>query len=588
MKRPGRYRGAVLDVKFGLSCMKKIILVVSLLSLLTFTTSDAAVRFANDGKVGLTVKSIDTVLRLPDNQVDIATATLLLSKQWNPDVSIIRYRAKIDNMAIAVRERMARKRIGIEPAAINVINDYLYKDLGFKAVPYADDPQDLFLDSVIDRRQGYCLSLSILYLSIAERLGLPIYGIVVPGHFFVRWDDGTNKFNIETTSGGSNAPDEHYVQKFNVTARDSRSLYLKRLNNAQIIGCFYNNLGNLYQDINEPEQARQSLERAIEINPQLALGHTNLGNVYLKAGDIAKAIAEYRTALDISDDDAKTHNNLGNAYNNLAKYDLAAREYETALKLDPNLNEAYRNLAHAYLQTQDYAKAAVAASEALRLNPQSDDLLSELGEVYIAMGNYDKAINHLGSALKLRPNSTWIYRSLAYAYLQKGLISEAISQYQKAVKYEPLNADLYYGMAQAYNKLGKFDDEIAAYKQALSLNPEFIGAIINLGNAYQQNKKYEQAIAEYQRAVKYDTNNAYLYYNMGVAYSRLEKHAEAVKQFQLALKADKKYGDAHVALAISYYMLEKPVLAREHADQARALGTAIPDDLAEALKTPAK
>ncbi|MHC4759552.1 MAG: transglutaminase family protein, partial [Planctomycetota bacterium] len=36
----------------------------------------------------------------------------------------------------------------------------------------------MFLHTVMDKKQGYCLSLSILYLSIGERLGLPLYGVV--------------------------------------------------------------------------------------------------------------------------------------------------------------------------------------------------------------------------------------------------------------------------------------------------------------------------------------------------------------------------------------------------------------------------
>jgi len=570
--------------------MKKNILFSILLALIVPGLVGAAApgRFANEGKAGLAARSIDAVLVMPAKDVDIATASLLLAKQWNPDVSIIKYRAKIDNMALNIRQRMARKRIGIEPAAINVINDYLYNQLGFKAVPYADDPQDLFYDSVIDRRQGYCLSLSILYLSIAERLNLPIYGVVVPGHFFVRWDDGKNRINIETTSNGATPPDEHYRQKFGVTGREPDRIYMENLNNIQILGCFYNNLGNLYSDISEPVQARESLERAVEINPSLALGHTNLGNVYLKANMPEKAIKQYQTALMISNDDAKTHNNLGNAYNNLNKFDMAALEYETALKLDPNLNEAYRNMAHACMQIQDYKKAAFATIKALTFEPESDELLSELGDVYIAMQDYDSAIKHFIHAIDIRPNSTWAYRSLGFAYLQKGKMTDALKQYQAATKYEPLNADVYYGLAQVYNKLGKTDDEIAAYKQAISINPEFSGAIINLGNAYQATEKYTEAIAEYSRALKFDSKNVYLLYNLGIAYSRMEKHAEAVAQFLAAIKVDPKYGDAHLAAAISYYMLSKTDLAKAHVQQARELGTTIPADLENALNPTAK
>ncbi len=113
----------------------------------------------------------------------------------------------------------------------------------------------------MDRRQGYCLSLSVLYLSVAERIGLKVYGVVVPGHFFVRFDDGRTRFNIETTSGGATSTDEHYTQKFGVPDNGRRTIYMKNLTKQQTLGCFFNNLGTVYNDIGDYDTAMLALER---------------------------------------------------------------------------------------------------------------------------------------------------------------------------------------------------------------------------------------------------------------------------------------------------------------------------------------
>ncbi|GAI62422.1 unnamed protein product, partial [marine sediment metagenome] len=60
--------------------------------------------------------------------------------------------------------------------------------------------------------------------------------------------DGRVRFNIETTSKGGNAPDEHYINKFKVPEGDD-SIYMVNLNKMQTLGCFFNNLGNTYNDI---------------------------------------------------------------------------------------------------------------------------------------------------------------------------------------------------------------------------------------------------------------------------------------------------------------------------------------------------
>ena len=57
---------------------------------------------------------------------------------------------------------------------------------------------------------------------------------------------------------------------------------MKNLNKMQTIGCFFNNLGNIYSQSGDVDSAMAVLEKAVEINPSLADCHTNLGNIYLK------------------------------------------------------------------------------------------------------------------------------------------------------------------------------------------------------------------------------------------------------------------------------------------------------------------
>jgi len=269
---------------------------------------------ANENNSGLYARSIEQVLRLEAEEVDLATAALIISEQWSDMVHGRRYLSKLNDMAFEIRDRLGDKKPWANYRAIPVINEYLFEEQGFVSVSEASDPNDLFLHSVLERRQGYCLSLSILYLSLGERLGLPLYGVVVPGHFFVRYDDGRVRFNIETTSKGGTADDEHYISKFKVPEDAHDSIYMSSLNKIQTLGCLFNNLGNTYKDIGNIQQALAALERAVEINPSLAESHINLGNIYLKKDQINDAIYEYRAALKINPGNSKTYNNLGNAY----------------------------------------------------------------------------------------------------------------------------------------------------------------------------------------------------------------------------------------------------------------------------------
>ena len=506
---------------------------------------------ANEGKNGLYARSIEQVLRLDEDEVDLATAALIISEQWSDIVHGRRYISELDDMALEIRARLKAKGLKVNYKAIAVINEYLFESQGFESVPEANDPNDLFLHSVLDRKRGYCLSLSILYLSLGERLGLPLYGVVVPGHFFVRYDDGQRvRFNIETTSEGRYADDEHYIHKFKVPEGYDDSIYMVNLNKMQTLGCLFNNLGNSYSDIGNTEQALVALERAVEINPSLSESRANLGNIYLKKGQIKDAIYEYQAALEINPSDAKTHNNLGNAYTKRGWLNDAISQYHQSLELDPNFVDAYKNLAAAYCKKQMFERARSVLKQAIILEPKNSSLYSQLGDVYSQMGDYE----------------------------------EAIFRYKKALKIKPDLAEANYGLAICYNKLGLVDDEIRAYKKTLAVEPDMVAALANLGNAYFAKQKYDAAIEQYKKAIQIKPNDGMIYYNLGAAYSNKGDYEQAVAEYLRAVEIDPGMADAHNGLAFGFYKLKKYDLAWKHIKIADELGVEIDENLLAAIE----
>lgn len=84
--------------------------------------------------------------------------------------------------------------------------------------------RDATLAATVLRHRGNCLSTSTLYVLVGQELGLPIRLVIVPGHAFVRWDDGAARINIETTAGGVEVPDEQYFLTRPCTPRDREKL----------------------------------------------------------------------------------------------------------------------------------------------------------------------------------------------------------------------------------------------------------------------------------------------------------------------------------------------------------------------------
>ena len=531
--------------------MKKALSVTLWISLFAAVTCfGRAEPLANEGKRGLYVRSIEQVLRLDDNEVDLATAALIVSEHWSDLVHGRRYLRRLDEMASEIRDILRAKELEGSYRAVAVINEYLFEKEGFESVKEVSDPNDLFLHSVLDKKRGYCLSLSLLYLSLAERLGLPLYGVVVPGHFFVRYEDEQARFNIETTSKGGTAPDEHYVRKFNVPQGRKDNIYMRNLSKAETLGCLFNNLGNCYSDIGDMESALGTLEKAVRMNPSLSESHMNLGNIYLKKGMVDDAIYEYRAALKINPDDAKTHLNLGNAYTERGWLADATGEYVVSLRLDPNIIDTYQNLAAVYCKRKMYGEALLQLKHALSMESKNSSLYSRLGDVYGQMGDCESAI----------------------------------TQYKKALKMKPDLAQAHYGMAMCLHKGGQVDEAIRAFKKALAIEPDMLGALVNLGSVYVAKEKYEEAIEQYRKAVVIKPDDATILYNLGTAYINKGDFKRAVSVYEEALRIDPKMGDAHNGLAYSYYRLKRYDLAWRHLRQAQELGVEIDKELERAIK----
>ena len=530
--------------------MKKILLTIICALFLTIWASPGQSEpLANANKDGLYARSIEYVLRLDEEEVDLGTAALIVSEQWSDMVEGRRYQSDLDNMAREIRERLKEKRIPTNYKAVAVINDYLFNELGFKAISDANDPNDLFLHTVMDKKQGYCLSLSVLYLSIGERLGLPLYGVVVPGHFFVRYDDGRTRFNIETTSKGGYADDEHYINEFKVP-KVNGSIYMTNLNKIQTLGCFFNNLGNSYNKVGDTGQATLAFERAIEINPSLAESHVNLGNIYLEKDKIRDAIREYEDALEIDPGNSKPHNNLGNAYIKQGRFSEAALHYTRAIELEPNYIDAYKNLATVYCEQEKFGRAASQLRQAIFIEPQDPNLHKQLGDVYRRMDDYVKGI----------------------------------FQYKKALEIKRNFAEAYYGLALCYNKTDSTDDEIQAYKKALAIKPDMVAALVGLGNVYFKKQDYGAAIEQYKKASLITPGDNTIHYNLGAAYSNEGQYKQAAIEYEKAIEIDPKMGDAHNGLAYALYRLEKYNLAWQHLKTAEELGVEVPKDLRAAIE----
>ena len=126
----------------------------------------------------------------PEPSIDLAVAALVIAGHGRaaPDE-----RSVLDHLdALAERVRIRLDAGDPTDRIVDRLHDVLYREIGYRgptAAEYAD-PANSLLDAVVARRIGLPISLAIVELETAWRIGLPLVGIGLPGHFVVGGPDG--------------------------------------------------------------------------------------------------------------------------------------------------------------------------------------------------------------------------------------------------------------------------------------------------------------------------------------------------------------------------------------------------------------
>ena len=141
----------------------------------------------------------DGIVGAPDEEIDLARAALLIAATEYPGLSVERELFRLDAIAEGIAPRMDDDTPLYQ---LNTLSEYLFDELKFAGnhTNY-HDPRNSFLNDVMERKRGIPITLSLLYIEVGKRAGVPILGIGMPGHFIVRHRDESEVF-VDPFHGG--------------------------------------------------------------------------------------------------------------------------------------------------------------------------------------------------------------------------------------------------------------------------------------------------------------------------------------------------------------------------------------------------
>jgi len=389
---------------------------------LAWTVSAWPVRAQETTKGGLASlrETVERILAIPEEKLDLATAVLTLSHQHDPSAEVETYRQQIGDMAAKLKPRLAEQT---EPAGlVRILNAYLFDELRFQAVPEEEAiPEDRLLHTVLARKRGVCLSLSLIYLSLGQALNLPLHGVKLPEHFFVRYDDGRMRINIEPTDQGRSYPDEWYRTRFGLRkGREGPPFYLQNLTKREVLACFLTDLADELYYLGQAEAAMEYLSVALRIVPGDADAHNDLGVMLYRRGEAEEAVSHFQTALGLNPGLAKAAYNLGLIlYHDQGAVEEGVAHLRTALRIDPDYADAHVDLG-VMLRDQGQLDAALAEYRAgLRLNPNHAEGHLRLALALHDLGRVEEAIPEYQAALRIDSDYAEAHKNLAAAYFQR-------------------------------------------------------------------------------------------------------------------------------------------------------------------------
>jgi len=255
--------------------------------------------------MGLPLESFAELLAREDARIDLAHACLMIAQDAYPQLAVERYLGEIERMALRLRGRTPQGE-GAEERVV-ALNQFLFDELRYRGNTESYyDPRNSYLNEVMDRRTGIPITLSVLYMALGRRIGLPLEGVSFPGHFLVRLRLRSGTLVLDPFAGGAPQSENDLRERLQRVIPEGLTervhvaelpldQFLEPATNRQILARVLRNLKGIYRETDKPERMLDVLNRMLVVTPDSSAELRDRGIVYQR-------LECYRAALkDLSD-----------------------------------------------------------------------------------------------------------------------------------------------------------------------------------------------------------------------------------------------------------------------------------------------
>lgn len=242
-----------------------------------------------------------------DTRTGLDRAALELARIQFPELEDQPFLDRLNELAASLGDRLRNFNDGRD--FVETAQRYLFEELGFHGNEEDyHDPLNSCLNQVLERRTGIPVTLSVMYMEIARRLQMPVFGIGLPRHFVLQFDDGNYATFIDPFHGGRTITPRECFQLAGAQVPDLTML--RRVSKKEIVMRMLQNLRGAYM-------RAQDWARTVETLDMLIIGFSS--GPAVDASEMAPAV-KLRGLLQLE----------------LKRYQSARADLEKYLELQPD------------------------------------------------------------------------------------------------------------------------------------------------------------------------------------------------------------------------------------------------------------
>ena len=310
------------------------------------------------------------VRALADADVDLAAEALAIAKELTPTADVAALQAQVD--ALTAKVTKAAEGANAPLAKARAVQRVLFRQERF-AYQKAAHP----MDGVLEQKRGNCLSLSLLYLAVSRELDLPLRGVSVPKHAFLRCEDAAKPFWIEPSMGGILVSDSYVRGRYGGKGKTPPKL----LSHLELIGLVLSQTANDLALKGDRKRACTLFARAAELAPRNGENYNNWGSCLLTLDRNPQAAAMLARAVECDPSNLGARSSWAVALSKMGQTRSAAAQFARITEIDPRHGDAWFNWGTTLLRMGQTGEAREKFAKAVALKPQLkpyvDDMLRQ-------------------------------------------------------------------------------------------------------------------------------------------------------------------------------------------------------------------